>query len=225
MEKLKKGLKRVGIGILVLICAALLTLTVIHVVVRVSVKKRVITLEEARNLENVDCILVLGAAVRAGGVPSPILKDRLDKGIELYKAGVAPKLLMSGTHMDRYYDEVTAMKNYAIAAGVPSEDIFLDHAGFSTYDSFYRVKNIYGAKRVVVVTQEYHLYRSLYDAKRQGLDYYGVAADEMHYKWQFNREAREFLASGKDFLQCLVGARSKVTGDPISLEGNGDLTN
>ena len=104
-----------------------------------------------------------------------MLRDRLDEGIALYKAGCAPKILMSGDHGSEYYNEVSVMKNYAIKQGVPSEDIFLDHAGFSTYESMYRARAIFGAEKVVIVTQKYHLTRAVYNAKNLGMDAYGVA--------------------------------------------------
>jgi len=108
-----------------------------------------------------DCILVLGAGIRPDGTPSFMLRHRLDKGIELYEAGVAPKLLLSGDNGQERYDEVNAMKGYVLAQGVPAEDIFLDHAGFSTYDSIYRAKAVFAVEEAVVVTQNYHLYRAL----------------------------------------------------------------
>ena len=116
-----------------------------------------------------DAIVVLGASVFADGTPSGILQDRLDDGIALYRAGAAPKMIMSGDNSTVSYNEVKAMKDYAIAQGVPSEDIFCDHAGFSTYESMYRAKHVFGAERIVVATQTYHLYRALYSAQGLGL--------------------------------------------------------
>ena len=103
-----------------------------------------------------DCILVLGAGIKDKETPSPMLKDRLDVGIELYNLGIAPKLLLSGDNGQVEHNEIHVMLNYVKEAGVPSEDIFCDHAGFSTYDSMYRAGGIFGAERVIVVTQEYH---------------------------------------------------------------------
>jgi len=87
--------------------------------------------KENRIYSDMDCILVLGAGVR-DNQPTPMLKDRLDKGIELYKMGLAKKIIMSGDHGRVDYDEVNVMKKYAIENGVESSDIFMDHAGFST---------------------------------------------------------------------------------------------
>ena len=132
--------------------------------------------------EGKDAILVLGAGLR-NGKPSPILKDRLDTAIKLYKDGVSKRIIVSGDHGKKYYDEVNVMKDYLIDNGIDSNNIFMDHAGFSTYDSIYRAKNIFQANDIVIVTQEYHLYRSLYLAKRLGLNAVGVSATLRDYSF------------------------------------------
>lgn len=173
---------------------------------------------------NWDCILVLGCGVRADGTPSPMLRDRLDRAKELYDAGLSPKILVSGDHRTENYDEVNHMKEYLIQAGVPSEDIFMDHAGFSTYESMDRARKVFQVKHCLIVTQKYHLYRALYTARRLGIDAEGVAAKEVNYRGQRMREIREWLARGKDFLNVIVQPES-VPGPQISLDGSGDLTN
>ena len=168
------------------------------------------------------CILVLGASVLADGTPSGILQDRLDRAIELYWAGVAPKILMSGDNGTESYNEVLAMKNYAVAQGVPSEDVFCDHAGFSTYESVYRAAHVFGVERMVVVTQTYHLYRALYCAQALGVDAVGVASDLHQYAGQPWFDTREVLARTKDVFQSAAQVPSTFVGDPISLAGSGD---
>ncbi len=174
--------------------------------------------------EKYDCILVLGAGVRNGS-PRPMLQDRLDYAIKLYKDGIAPKLLMSGDHGQKDYDEVNVMKNYAIEKGVPSEDIFMDHAGFSTYESIYRTRDIFKAKKIVIVTQEYHLYRALYISKSLGISAVGYASDPRQYTGQLYRNLREVLARDKDFLYCIFKPKPTYLGDAIPVSGNGDFTN
>ena len=117
------------------------------------------------------------------------------------------------------------MKQFAIEKGIPSEDIFMDHAGFSTYDSIYRAKEIFGAKKIIIVTQEYHLYRALHIANRLGIEAYGVGADPRQYVGAFNREVREILARNKDFVKCIIKPNPKYLGDKIPISGNGDNTN
>jgi len=193
-----------------------------------SAKENVITAQEAAELEDVDCIIVLGCLVRSDGTLSDMLCDRVERGIEVYelmaqKSGA--KLLMSGDHGTVEYDEVNAMKQYAIEKGIDSEQIFMDHAGFSTYESIYRAKEIFGAERVVIITQEYHLYRALYIADALGLEAYGVASDQRTYSGQTMRDVREILARNKDFLTSLFKPKPTYLGETISLDGSGDVTN
>ena len=190
-----------------------------------TVKKRIVTPEQAAELDKVDCILVLGCGVRDDGSPSGMLNDRLLQGIALYNAGVSDRLLMSGEPGRVDYDEVNLMKQFAIDHGVPSEDIFMDHAGFSTYESMYRARDIFQAERIVVVTQEYHMYRALYNAGHMGMDAYGVASDPRKYGGQKIRDAREMLARTKDFLYAIAKPKPTYLGEAIPVSGNGDATN
>lgn len=179
---------------------------------------------DSKKIENAECALVLGASIW-NGKPSPMLKDRLDIAIDLYKKGIVPKIIMSGDHSTNTYDEVNVMKKYAIESGVPSEDIFMDHAGISTYDSVYRLKNIFNVNKVIIVTQEYHLYRSLYIAKSLKINAYGVEATPIKYKGELKREIREILARDKDFVKSIFKPKSTYMGDTIKVSGNGDITN
>ncbi len=171
-----------------------------------------------------DCILILGAGVW-DGVPSPMLKDRLDTGLALYEAGAAEKILVSGDHGRSEYDEVNVMKEYLTDAGVPSEDIFMDHAGFSTYESMYRAKEIFQVESLVVVTQEYHLYRSLYVAQQLGMEAYGAGADPRQYAGRIMRECREVLARTKDVFYVISGKEPTYLGVSINIHGDGNVTN
>ena len=184
-----------------------------------------ISLEEASDFE-ADCIVVLGAGIRDDGSPTWMLEDRIKIGDKLYQNHAADKIIMSGDHGRENHDEVNTMKKYAINEGIPSEDIFMDHAGFETYDSLYRARDIFGAKKVIIVTQEYHLYRALYIADRLGLEARGVTADLRFYSkkmvyWKF----REYLARVKSFIKCIVQPEPKYLGDTIDLSVSGDVTN
>jgi vancomycin permeability regulator SanA len=214
--------------LLLLVCFGIfgaIALFGINAIVKASVKDLILTSEEAAELDGVDCILILGAGVWEGGRPSPMLEDRLLQGIELYQAGVSDRLLMSGDHGRKDYDEVNVMKQYAIDAGIPSENIFMDHAGFSTYESLYRARDIFEADKILLITQEYHLYRSLYVGNELGLEVYGVASDPRIYAGQSYREAREVLARVKDFFYALIKPEPTYLGDSIPVSGNGNLTN
>lgn len=189
-----------------------------------SVKDSILTEEQASQLQEIDCIIVLGCQVRSDGTPSHMLEDRLKRGVALYNLGAAPKLLMSGDHGTEGYDEVDAMKHYAVDADVPSADVFMDHAGFSTYETVIRAKEIFEADKVIIVTQQYHLYRALYIARALGLEAYGVPADYRQYSGQFARDIREVLARVKDFGMSILQPDPTYLGEAIPISGSGELT-
>lgn len=217
-------MKKVIMYVIIFLVIIILVVFGINLYVKMSTKDQIIGKNDYSNLEVVDCILVLGAGVW-GDKPSPMLEDRLKQAIELYKNNVSLKIIMSGDHGTDEYDEVNIMKKYAIEKGVPSADIFMDHAGFSSYDSIYRAKVIFGAKKIVIVTQEYHLYRALYIANSLGIDAYGVGADLRKYAGATYRELREILARNKDFFKCIFKPEPTYLGDIISVSGSGDITN
>ena len=221
----KRIIKRI---LLLLLCLALLggvTALSINGYVKTSTANQILTPEEAAELTDVDCILVLGCYVHDSGHPSDMLADRLRRGIELYQAGASPKLLMSGDHGQRDYNEVKAMKLEAMEEGIPSEDVFMDHAGFSTYESIFRARDIFAADKIIIVTQEYHLYRALHIANALGVEAYGVAADYHTYVGQAYRELCEILARNKDFATSILKPAPTYLGEVIPVSGDGDLTN
>lgn len=172
-----------------------------------------------------DCIIILGCGVKDDGRPSDMLYDRIITGVELYKKGIAPRILMSGDHGRTDYDEVGTMKKYAVDMGVPEDAVFCDHAGFSTYESMVRANKVFGIENAVVVTQSYHLYRALFDAESFGIDAYGVSADVRRYLGQTNRNIREIIARNKDFLFCVFKPDPKYLGEKIDITGSGSVTN
>lgn len=221
---MNKTLKKILIIGVIMILILIIIMLGINFFVVCSTKKKIILEEETIDIDDVDCILVLGAGIW-GNKPSPMLEDRLLQGIALYKNGASNKIIMSGDHGQEDYNEVIVMKNYAIEKGVKSEDIFMDHAGFSTYDSIYRAKNVFNAKKIIVVTQKYHMYRALYIAKQLGIEAYGVNSDPQTYSGQVIRELREIVARDKDFFKSIIKPESSYLGDTIPVSGNGDVTN
>lgn len=217
-------MKKVLMYGIIFIAIILIIILIINLYVRISTNKKIIKENEYSKLSYVDCIIILGAGIW-GDKPSPMLEDRLQEGIKLYQNNVSDKIIMSGDHGREEYDEVNIMKKYAIENGVPSENIFMDHAGFSTYESIYRAKDIFKAKKVVIVTQKYHLYRALYIANQLGLEAYGVGADPRQYVGATYRELREIIARNKDFIKCILKPEPTYLGDTIPVSGNGDITN
>lgn len=220
----KSLLYKTLITFLILIVGCLLYVSEINFFIKNINRDSFIKLNYVSRIRGVDTILVLGAGVN-GNKPSPMLKDRLDIAITLYEMGVSNKIIMSGDHGREEYDEVNVMKDYAISKGVPSSAIFMDHAGFSTYDSLYRAKNIFQVKSLVIVSQEYHLYRALYLAKSFDLEVYGIKGVIDNYRGSKYRELREVLARNKDFFLGILKPKSKYLGSLIPVNGNGDITN
>ena len=225
MKTKRKRLRNAIIVLLYLAVVGIATLFIVNGHVKAVGKDRILSVEKAAELEDVDCIIVLGCQVKDDGSLSHMLRDRLIRALEVYETGAAPKLLMSGDHGREDYDEVGAMKQYAIENGVPSENVFMDHAGFSTYETVYRAKEVFEADRVIIVTQEYHLYRALYIAEQLGVEAYGVSSDLNTYGGQSMRGAREVLARCKDWLMCIFKPEPTYLGEAIPVSGNGDLTN
>lgn len=221
--KLLKGVFKL-IKFIFLICVVLcVAALVMNISVIATSYSDVVQTEDIED-NTYDCILVLGCSVYANGKPSPALRERLDKAIEIYKEGKAKKILMSGDHSGQYYNEVKVMKNYAVANGVPSQDVFLDHYGISTYDSLSRAKSVFELESVIVVTQGYHVYRAVWDAKYFGMETKGVACGNK-MTTDIKTNIREFVARCKDFTFCMLKVETEYKGGTISIFGDGDTTN
>jgi len=223
-KNIKQFIRRGFLALLVLAVIAITVAIMISEHVRISARDHIYTTDTLPADGTYDCILVLGCGVRPNGTPSPMLEDRLRRGITLYQEGIAPKILMSGDHGRVNYDEVNTMRDYALAQGIPAEDIFMDHAGFSTYESMYRARDIFCAKKILIVTQEYHLYRAVYIANSLGIEASGIDSDYRQYMGQEALDLREFAARCKDFLTCIFKPEPTFLGETIPVSGSGLLT-
>jgi len=168
--------------------------------------------------------LILGAKVQADGEPSDFLQDRLDAGLELYQHGKIKRFLLSGDHGRKNYDEVNNMKKYLLERGVDTADIFLDHAGFDTYNSMVRAKKIFLADSVIVVTQKFHLARALYIARAKGLHAFGYQADKREYRSMKRLRVREFIANIKAWGEVLINRKPHFLGEEIPITGDSRLS-
>ncbi len=203
--------------VLLLLFALLFAITLLslNAAIKSVTKDKILEPHTAAQLGDIDCILVLGCHVR-----SQYLADRLTTAFGLYDMGASPKLLMTGDHGREVYDEVNYMLDKAEEHGIERKDVFTDHAGFSTYESIYRAKEIFGAKRIIIVTQEYHLYRSLYIAEKLGIEAYGVSASLHGYGSQDYQDMRESLARMKDFFYALIKPEPTFLGESIPISGD-----
>lgn len=202
-------MKKIFKYILIVLIVIILVPVIINFYVILSTKNRIVS-GDSELLTDIDYIVVLGAGIRRGK-PSPMLEDRLKTGISLYNNDISNKILITGDHMNDDYDEVTVMKNYLLEHGIPEEDIITDNYGISTYDSIYRVKNVYKSNKVVIVSQRYHLYRALFLSDNLDLESYGVEANLRYYYGQWYREIREILARNKDFIKGIIKSKAVYT--------------
>lgn len=173
---------------------------------------------------SLDCALVLGAGVRDDGTPSDVLRDRLDEALGLYRAGRVTKIIVSGDHQAPGYDEPNAMRVYLEANGVPAPAIFMDHAGLDTYSSMWRARHVFGASRIVVVTQRFHLARAVWCARSLGMQAEGSAADRHVYRGIAWLQLREVVSRTKAFVDVTVGREPRHAGPAVDLGGDGRVT-
>ena len=216
--KLRKWGKRImGIFISLLIIFVL-TISIAISIVN-SYKKYIYSIEDIP-IGN-DAIIVLGAGVRGDGSPSDILSDRLETSLEVYKANIGNTFILSGDHGTVEYNEVRAMKDYIIEGNIDEKVIFMDHAGFSTYDTMYRAKEIFKVNKAVIVTNEYHLPRALYIARKLGIEAYGVKSDIREYQLMDSYKKREILAQLKDFAYVnILKPEPKFLGEAIPVNSS-----
>lgn len=220
----KKGIKRSMVICGVLFAIGLVGGLGLNVYVKHFASPYIFRTGNESDIPEADCILVLGAGVKPDGTPSLMLTDRLNRALELYEAGVADRFLMTGDHGRENYNEVQAMKDYVMAAGVPEDKIFMDHAGFSTYESMYRARDVFDVEHPVIVTQPYHSYRAVYAARKLGLD--ACAApnkrDKYTKSWIFG--LREIAARDKEFVTLILQPKPTYLGDKIPITGSGLAT-
>ena len=169
--------------------------------------------------------IVLGAKVYSNGTPSVVLRDRLLAALSAYNAGKVKKIIVSGDHMAKEYNEPGAMVRFLVKQGVPETDIFMDHAGFRTFDTMARAKKVFGVKSAVICTQRFHLNRALYLAKKNGIDAVGLVSDRRRYHHHYVNHGREFVARSFALLDVhLLHTRPRYLGPPVDLASDGRRT-
>ncbi len=215
-----KIIKRIIIAVLCICLLGGVALVGINAYMISYVDEYLLSIDDLKD-KNFDCIMVLGAGLW-DGEPSPMLQERLDFGLMAYETGCSAKFLMSGDHGREEYDEVNKMKDVVIEQGVPADNVFLDHAGFSTYESMYRARDIFEVDKMLIVTQKYHLYRAVYNARKLGIDAYGFKMEIK--KYPVYNDVRESLARVKDFFYCIAQPEPTYLGEVIPINGSGALT-
>ena len=219
-----KTSKIIFFSAILLIFVAFLFIMVCNIIVVSNSDKYVLTFDEVSKIQDADCIIILGAAVKPDGTMSNVLEERVSMGEKLYSAGVSDRILASGDHSRENYNEVGAMKEHLINSGVPENVIFTDHAGFDTYDSMYRARDIFKAEKVVIVTQQFHISRSVYIARSLGLEAYGIASDVNYRYFKPKTEIREIIARAKYVLDSIIKPEPKYLGEDIPIWGEASIT-
>lgn len=221
---MKRQLKRLFLALLTLAVLTAGGIWTIDSWVAVRTEDQLFTAENIPDIQ-VDAVLVLGARVYASGDPSTILEDRLISALAVYESGAAKKILVSGDHGTKYYNEVRSMKDWLVSKGVPAKDIFMDHAGFSTYESVYRARDVFQVETLVIATQDYHVRRAVYTANALGMKAYGVQSDRHIYPGMPKYRLREALARVKDFTFVhILYPEPTYLGDPYPITGDGRET-
>ena len=216
---MKQGLKKIARGVLIAAVLAASLAVFADGWVFFSGSRGIY--EDIEQLPQADAVLVLGAAVYRDGRMSAVFTDRAKTALEIYRHGAVPKILVSGDHSKDDYDEVNIAKEFFLQNQVPPEDIFVDYAGFNTYDSAKRAKEIFQVDSLIVATQEFHLPRALYLARQAGIEAHGVKADRRRYNLGFYNTLRENGARIKAFWRVVSGAAPRFLGEPIPIAGDG----
>ncbi|MBO5913870.1 MAG: YdcF family protein [Clostridia bacterium] len=213
----RRYIKITALILLVCFLLAVFAVALCNIIVIASAKQNVVSFEEAVELGDIDCIIVLGAGVKPDGTMSNLLYERTLCGAELYLKNASERLLLSGDHSREDYNEVGAMKEYMVSRGIDKSAVFTDHAGFDTYDTMYRAKEIFKAKRVIIVTQGFHLSRAVFIAKALGLDAYGVDCDTGRFGRNPMNDLREISARPKYVLDAIFKPEPKYLGEAIPI--------
>jgi len=219
---MKKLIKRTVVCVCLLILFGILSFVAIQIYIVQSTEAYIS--KEIADLPECDAVMVLGAQVYSSGRPSPLLADRLDYGYELYMSGKVKKILVSGDHGQSNYDEVNTMRNYLLDKGVPREDIFMDHAGFNTYDSMYRAKEIFCIDKLLIATQDFHINRAVFIARKMGIDALGYPCEDKAAYGMKHLNTREKLARVKALWDTTIKRNPEFLGEAIPITGSGVLT-
>ena len=198
---------------------ALAALVAVPVAMRIAMAPFIF--DSADDVPRAKVAMVLGASV-SRGAPSPVLARRADLAIALYKADKVSKILVTGDNGAFSHDEVTPVRKYLLDAGIPGADIFLDHAGFDTYSSMYRARDVFAVESMIIVTQDFHLPRALWIARHLGMTAYGVAANDV--RGTVYGYMREIPASIKAVLNVSTSREPRYLGPVIPLSGDGQAT-
>lgn len=204
-----------------IIIVGLCLLPLLSIPFYVKYKARHKIFSNVENLKNKEFAIVLGAAIKDNNEPGNYLKYRLDDALTLYKSGKIKKILISGDNGRDAHDEISVMNNYLVKNGAPQDIIFGDYAGFDTYSSIERADKVFEIKNAIIVSQGFHLQRSLYIASKKGIDAIGYAKIlSLGNRRYF---LREYFATIKSYFDCLINRKAKYYGKKENTDGKSNI--
>ncbi len=198
---------------------ALGILLIVFIIVDIRLESYRYSTTDVQLLPKTQTALVLGAGLLRNGKLSLIFRDRIDVAVMLYQKGKVRTILVSGDDGIETHNEVNPARDYLLTQGIPNDAIFLDHAGFDTYSSMYRARDVFRVESAIIVTQSFHLPRSVFIARRLGINAYGAAADQHPYS--FKNNVREVFATVKAYFNVMYSRTPKYLGEEIPITGNG----
>lgn len=218
MSRSNKFIKKILVGFFAITVLAVLSIFYINAVI--FGYSRTAIYDDISSIPKAQTAIVFGAKA-TGGKMSPMFEDRVIIALDLYESKKVEKILVSGDHGSKDYDEVNVAKDYLASKGADADDIFTDFAGFDTYDTLYRAKEIFGVESAILVTQKYHLYRAIYISKSLGLKATGYASDLHNYPGSEIFETREIFARIKAYFDVMLKSKPRFLGDKIPITGDG----
>ncbi|MFK7786093.1 MAG: vancomycin high temperature exclusion protein [Crocinitomicaceae bacterium] len=204
---------------LFLIACELIVLLVIWANFRVFVVSNSYVFTETKDVPKVKVGIVPGTIrYLSSGNPNLYFSYRIDAAVKLYQSGKISHLLISGDNGRVGYNEPLDMKNALMEQGVPASAITLDYAGFDTYDSMIRAREVFGQNKYVVISQEFQNERAVYIARRFGIEAYGFNAQDVKAYGGFRTKVRETLARVKAFLEVQIGVKPTFLGEKVRIK-------
>ncbi len=210
-------IKKIALSLLTVIIAVVIILYALSYYINIRTEDEIYS--SIDEVPEAYTVIVLGASVKSNGNLSTMLEDRVKSALQLYRAGKVERFLLSGDNGTKEYNEPKAMKEYLLERDIPEDHIYLDYAGFDTYDSMYRAKEVFGVEKAIIVTQGFHLPRAVFIAKNLGLDYKGYIGDKHIYEREETNQRRELLANVKAYLELIFHKEPTYLGSKIPING------
>lgn len=199
---------------LVLLAVFLITISLCNRIIINTAKGKLYT--DTKSIPYNKVGLLLGTSKKLNsGYPNYYYNYRIDAAAQLLKEGKIKYLIISGDNSRKEYNEPEDMRTDLIAAGIDSSVIFLDYAGFRTFDSIVRLKAIFSQDSVTIISQPFHNERAIYLATKEGIHAIGFNAADVNIKQGFRVKLREKLARVKVFVDYWIGQKPKFLGSKV----------